>query len=138
MTLSEHLYGFADVEDMSGDMADFATLLRASGGGLGLASAAARRCLALVPWCVSSCDGGDSVERQLQPLRSFLESNYQRVADDWVLAKLSECSVGEAVLFRSWECRVEASADGRRHLRCDGLRFADVTGETEVARRKAR
>lgn len=131
MTLSEHLYGFSDKEDMSEDMAEFAAMLRRSG----LCLAAAKRCLALVPWCVS-CDGG-SVERQLQPLRSFLESAYQRVSTDWVLAKLSECEVGETVLFRSWECRVEAS-DGRRHLRCDGLRFADVTEDTEVARRKPR
>ena len=128
MTLSAHLYGFSHKEDMT----EFAAMLRGSA----LCLASARRCLALVPWCVS-CDGGDSVERQLQPLRAFLESTYQRRPKDWVLAKLSECAVGEAVLFLSWECRVEAS-DGRWHLRCDGLRFKHVTGDTEVARRKPR
>jgi len=131
-TLSEHLYGFSDSQDMGKDMAAFAALLRESE----VARAAARRCLALVPWCASCFGGGPD---DLEPLPDFLERHYLRTADDWVLAKVSEARVGESVLCFGYEYVVEEDPTYTRwRLRgAHGLRMANVTGETVVARRKS-
>ncbi len=132
--LSTHLYNFAGVEA-------FAEVLRASSD----ARLGARRCMELAKECVAAHEAQrfpDAVSVQgdvpvsLRALDNFLEHRYKLVADEWVLAPLSESRLGDVVFYRGWSCVVEDDGDGRWKLRSDGLRMAGVTNETVVARRK--
>lgn len=138
--LSTHLYNFAGA-------AAFAEVLRASSD----VRLGARKCLELAKECVAWNEAQrfpDSVSRYglrthqgdvpvaLMALDNFLEHRFALVANEWVLAPLSECRVGDVVYHLGWSYVVEEDGDGRRQLRGDGLRMAFVTNETVVARRK--
>jgi len=114
--LEEHLNGFPDA-------ANFAALLRTSPD----ARVAARKCLELVK---------EGENRDLDEITALLESNYERVPDDWFLAALNEAAKGEIVLYYGCAYPVEVDVDGSRHLRHHGLRLASVRGRSVVARRK--